>query len=203
MSTDESNNLDEQDVDPETLNELAAPFDEEDSIAEPIDLKDLLIEAERERDQFHELAKRSQADLSNYKKRIDEERKDERKYFNVDLLGKLISISDDLNRVNQMDSEQNVDPAWRDGIDLVYRNLTKIIQSQGLEKIDVTAKSKFNPHEHQAVLFQDSKDFDEGSIIEVVQDGYKLHDRLIRATQVIVAKNPGNLQENTEKNSEV
>ena len=63
--------------------------------------------------------------------------------------------------------------------------------------------SQFDPHEHQAILFQDSEQIEEGLIIEVIQEGYKLHDRLIRATQVIVAKKPNNEQEIKEKNSEV
>ena len=102
-----------------------------------------------------------------------------------------------------MNSEQSVDQAWIDGVDLVSKNLLKIIESQGVQKIEVIINSKFDPHEHQAVLFQDSEEFEEGTIIEIIQDGYKLHDRLVRATQVIVAKKPNNEQEIKKTNSEV
>lgn len=190
MNADESNNSGENHVNPESIDESSDLNEEEDQLAESID--DLLKEAERERDQFHELARRSQADLANYRKRIVEERQNERKYFNADLLGKLISISDDLNRANKMNEEQNVDQSWIDGIDLVSKNLMNIIESHGVQKIEAMTDSKFDPHEHQAVLFQDSEEFEEGLIIEVIQAGYKLHDRLIRATQVIVAKKPDN-----------
>lgn len=203
MGIDESNNLDEQPVDPESFDKSSDLLDQADQLEETIDINDLLNEAQRERDQFHELAKRSQADLANYRKRIVEERLSERKYFNVDLLGKLISISDDLDRATQMNSEQSVDQAWIDGVDLVSKNLLKIIESQGVQKIEVIINSKFDPHEHQAVLFQDSEEFEEGTIIEIIQDGYKLHDRLVRATQVIVAKKPNNEQEIKKTNSEV
>ena len=91
MNADESNNSGEKHVNPESIDESSDLNEEEDQLAESID--DLLKEAERERDQFHELARRSQADLANYRKRIVEERQNERKYFNADLLGKLISIS--------------------------------------------------------------------------------------------------------------
>ena len=203
MGIDESNNLDEQPVDPESFDKSSDLLDQADQLEETIDINDLLNEAQRERDQFHELAKRSQADLANYRKRIVEERLSERKYFNVDLLGKLISISDDLGRATQMNSEQSVDQAWIDGVDLVSKNLLKIIESQGVQKIEVIINSKFDPHEHLAVLFQDSEEFEEGTIIEIIQEGYKLHDRLIRAAQVIVAKKPNNEQEIKKTNSEV
>ena len=119
------------------------------------------------------------------------------------LIKPVISISDDLDRATQMNSEQSVDQAWIDGVDLVSKNLLKIIESQGVQKIEVIINSKFDPHEHQAVLFQDSEEFEEGTIIEVIQEGYKLQDRLIRATQVIVAKKPNNEQEIKKTNSEV
>ncbi len=203
MGIDESNNLDEQSVDSESIDESSELLGNDDQSDEVIDIKDLLNEAERERDQFHELAKRSQADLANYRKRIVEERQSERKYFNIDLLGKLISISDDLNRATKMNSDQHVEQAWIDGVDLVSKNLLKIIESQGVQKIEATMNAQFDPHEHQAILFQDSEQIEEGLIIEVIQEGYKLHDRLIRATQVIVAKKPNSEQEIKEKNSEV
>ena len=130
MGIDESNNLDEQPVDPESIDQSSDLLDQADQLGETVDINDLLNEAQRERDQFHELAKRSQADLANYRKRIVEERQSERKYFNVELLGKLISISDDLNRATQMNYEQSVDQAWLDGVDLVSKNLMKIIAAQ-------------------------------------------------------------------------
>ena len=203
MGIDEANTLDEQSVDSESIDESSELLGNDDQSDEVIDIKDLLNEAERERDQFHELATRSQAELANYRKRIVEERQSERKYFNIDLLGKLISISDDLNRATKMNSDQHVEQAWIDGVDLVSKNLLKIIESQGVQKIEATMNSQFDPHEHQAILFQDSEQIEEGLIIEVIQEGYKLHDRLIRATQVIVAKKPNNEQEIKEKNSEV
>ena len=122
MGIDESNNLDEQSVDSESIDESSELLGNDDQSDEVIDIKELLNEAERERDQFHELAKRSQADLANYRKRIVEERQSERKYFNIDLLGKLISISDDLNRATKMNSDQHVEQAWIDGVDLVSKN---------------------------------------------------------------------------------
>ena len=148
MGIDESNNLDEQSVDSESIDESSELLGNDDQSDEVIDIKDLLNEAERERDQFHELAKRSQADLANYRKRIVEERQSERKYFNIDLLGKLISISDDLNRATKMNSDQHVEQAWIDGVDLVSKNLLKIIESQGVQKIEATMNSQFDPHEH-------------------------------------------------------
>ena len=76
------------------------------------------------------------------------------------------------------------DATWADGIKLIHRKLQSVLQSQGLTDIEAEGEN-FDPHLHEAML---SGDGEEGKVVEVLQRGYKLHDRVIRPTTVKVGK---------------
>lgn len=171
---------------PEDLTSLEEQLDEEPD--ELTHLQAQLEEALREKEQYKNMAQRAQADLVNYRRRAAQELSDARENANTQLLLKLISVADDFNRAFDMIPEDAVAPGWYDGLQLVHRNLQRQMESEGLTKIETAIGQPFDVHEHEAVFFEPDPDNDEGSVVRVIRDGYKLHQRVLRAAQVSVSK---------------
>ena len=150
-------------------------------------------EMERERDQFKAMAQRAQADLVNYRRRVDEERQELQRSANASLLAKFLGVVDDFERAIDMLPEEAAAAGWQEGLMLVKRNLDHLLESEGVSKIEADGK-QFDPYEHEAVHYLESPDAEDGSIIQVFRDGYRLHDRVLRASQVIVAKSAQDAQ---------
>ena len=143
---------------------------------------------ERERDQYRAMAQRAQADLVNYRRRVDEERQELRRNANADLIMKFLGFVDDFERAIGMLPE-DASEGWQEGLLLVKRKLDAILESEGISKIDAEGEP-FDPWQHEAVFHQETLDVEEGIIVSVFKDGYRLHDKVLRASQVIVAKAP-------------
>lgn len=148
-----------------------------------------LEEALREKDQFRTMAQRSQADLTNYKRRATEELQEARRSGNVSLLLKVLAVVDDMERAISLVPEDAVAPGWLDGLRLVQRNLANVLDSEGVTRIEAHGQP-FEPWEHEAVLYEETTDSPEGTVIRVIRTGYKLRDRILRPTQVAVARVP-------------
>ena len=82
---------------------------------------------------------------------------------------------------------------WREGVELVLRNLEKALELEGVSQIDSLGKS-FDPREHEALLYEENSDTEDGLILNVIQQGYRLNERILRPARVIVSKFTG--QEN-------
>lgn len=152
-------------------------------------IQEQLEEALREKDQFRSIAQRAQADLVNYRRRVSEEQQELRRNANANLIMKFLGVADDFNRAMAMIPEDAVAPGWMEGLQLVERNLSHILDSEGVEKIEALGQL-FQPWEHEAVLYQENPDAEEGMVTDVIRDGYKLYEKVLRAAQVIVSKAP-------------
>jgi len=150
-------------------------------------LREQLEEALREKDQFRSMAQRAQADLANYKRRTAEERTDLRRTANSQLLLKSITFGDDLDRALALVPPDAVASGWLEGLQLVLRNLAHLLASEGVTKIDAEGQP-FEPWEHEAVSYEESPGNEEGIVLRVVRDGYRLHDKVLRPAQVAVSK---------------
>ena len=150
-------------------------------------LREQLEEALREKDQFRAMAQRAQADLVNYKNRSSDEQRELKRVANANQLLKTLSVVDDLTRALDLIPENAVAPGWLDGLRLVQRNLDNFLESEGVTKIEAEGQP-FEPREHEAVSFEDTPDGPEGMVVSVIRDGYKLHDKVLRASQVTVSK---------------
>lgn len=148
---------------------------------------DKLEEALREKDQFRKMAQRAQADLINYRRRADDDKAGLRRNANSELLLKILSVNDDLGRAVEHAPEGEEAGAWVEGLRLVQRNLQNVLQSEGVMRIEAEGRP-FEPWEHEAVFHEVTPDGKEGMVVRVIQDGYKLHDRVLRAAQVTVSK---------------
>lgn len=136
-----------------------------------------------ERDEAIDRWKRTAADFDNFRKRATREREEYVTLANERLVKELLPILDDLERALVAATEHQ-EAALEDGVRLVHRALESLLERQGLEQID--AGGMFDPHVHEALLSQPS-DAAEGSVIDVVQKGYTLGDRVVRPARVVVA----------------
>jgi molecular chaperone GrpE len=150
-------------------------------------VKSQLEESERERKQYREMAQRAQADLVNYRRRVDEERDEMVKQATSRFVAKLLPAVDELGLAVEHAAKQGAEAAWLQGVSLVHQKLSSILQSEGLQRLN-PAGQRFDPWEHEALMYTPAPPEKEGTVLTVVRDGYKLHGKLIRPAQVIVAK---------------
>jgi molecular chaperone GrpE len=123
------------------------------------------------------------ADFENYKKRAARERQEYVTLANERLIGELLPILDDLERALSS-AEQHEEAQLEEGVRLVYRSLAALLERHGVTAIETDGM--FDPHVHEALLSQPSE-AEEGSVIDVVQKGYRLGDRVVRPARVVVA----------------
>jgi molecular chaperone GrpE len=134
------------------------------------------------------------ADFENYKKRAARERQEYVALANERLIGELLPILDDLERALSA-AEQHEEAQLEEGVRLVHRSLASLLERHGVTAIDTDGR--FDPHVHEALLSQPSE-AEEGSVLDVVQKGYKLGDRVVRPARVVVAAPPPAPQEAEE-----
>jgi molecular chaperone GrpE len=131
---------------------------------------------------------RSAADFANYKRRTDEERATLAAFSTAGLIAKLLAVLDDFDR-----ALENVPPeahdAWIEGVKLVERKLRNVLESEGVTPIQAVGQP-FDPNLHEAVVHEETADHPDNHVIDEVQRGYRLHDRVIRPSLVRVANNP-------------
>ena len=152
-------------------------------------LKAQLDEAEREKVQFKSLAQRIQADFENFRKRTDEEKSEIISNTKSQVILRVLPALDDVERAlsQSRQTESDTDKAWLEGFELIQRKLVSILQSEGLQRIEAEG-SAFNPWEHEIVSYLDVTDRQEGEVLEVSRQGYKINGKVLRPCQVVVAK---------------
>ena len=143
-------------------------------------------EQQQEEQEVDDRLLRLAADFDNYKKRAARERAEYIALANERLLKELLPILDDLERALNA-AEQHEEAQLEEGVRLVHRSLASLLERQGVKEI--ATDGKFDPHVHEALLSQPSE-AEEGSVIDVVQKGYKLGDRVVRPARVVVAAPP-------------
>ena len=125
------------------------------------------------------------ADFENYKKRAAREREEYVRLANERLLKELLPVLDDLERA-LVAAEQHEEAQLEDGVRLVHKSLQSLLERNGISEI--AADGKFDPHVHEALLAQPAEDKEQGDVVDVLQKGYKLGDRVVRPARVIVAE---------------
>jgi molecular chaperone GrpE len=131
---------------------------------------------------------RERASFANYRRRVDQENLQIYDIALGDVVKIFLPVVDDLERaIKQKPEVPEVDP-WYQGIELTLQKLHKTLESKGVQKLDVNPGDQFDPSIHEAVSHEDHPDFSDGQVVEVLQNGYKLKDRIIRPALVRVAK---------------
>jgi molecular chaperone GrpE len=145
------------------------------------------LQADLER--FRDLALRSQADFENFKKRAAREKEDEIKYANTSLLERLVAIVDNFELgLSAARAEGEQSPILA-GMGMVLKQLTDFLADNGLQPINAEGK-KFDPNLHDAIAHEASDDFPEGTVIRQTRRGYRMKDRLLRPSSVVVSSGP-------------
>jgi molecular chaperone GrpE len=152
------------------------------------------VEQEQQPEPQDDRLLRLAADFENYKKRAARERQEYVQLANERLIGELIPILDDLERALAA-AEEHQEAQLEEGVRLVHRSLATLLQRHGVTPI--STEGKFDPYQQEALLSQPSE-AEEGSVLDVVQKGYKLGDRVVRPARVVVAAPPAPAQEEPE-----
>ena len=141
----------------------------------------------QERDQFKALAQRTQADFINYKRRAEEERALIGQVAAGQVMGKLLTVLDDLERaVSSIPSDAHA--SYTDGVRMVLQNFEAIMASEGVSKYVPAPGDTFDPNEHEAIYYQPTEDQPAGAVLTVERAGYRTKDRILRPAQVVVAR---------------
>jgi molecular chaperone GrpE len=142
-----------------------------------------------EKDELMQTLVRRQADFENYRKRVEREREEDRKHGAKRLIEDLLPVLDAFERALQAHD----DPAYeeyRKGLELIYRQLWDALARHGLERI-LAAGKPFDPYHHQAIERVESSEHPEGTVLEVLQDGFMFHGRVVRPSMVRVSFRAG------------
>ena len=151
----------------------------EEPAAEPAHSADLPAQAPD--DSYLRLA----ADFDNYRKRVAREHAELTARANERLVNELLPVLDDLERALEAATEHE-EAKLEEGVQLVHRSLAALLERHGLTEIDT--KGAFDPHVHEALLAQPGEGAEEGSVLQVLQKGYRLGDKVLRPARVIVAE---------------
>ena len=165
----------------EALNSEAEPENIE--IEEVESLKQALAEEKQKTEEYLANWQRAQADFINYKRRTEQERQDFNRFANANLILSLLPVLDDLDRaLSSTSPAKSARHSWIEGVRLVDRKFRSILEAQGLTPIKALGEP-FDPNFHEAVRQDKGK---EGIVVEELQKGYMIHDRLLRPAKVVV-----------------
>lgn len=131
---------------------------------------------------------RLQADFDNTRKRLDKEKQEFFKYANEGMIVELLNVLDDLERaVNLTESKHQDLPAFLKGVEMILAHLYEMLKENGVKPIEAQGKI-FDPHLHEALMQVEDAEKPEHTVIEELQKGYMLNDRVIRTAKVKVSK---------------
>ena len=144
---------------------------------------DPLEEVRRERDALQDRLLRTAAEFDNYRTRRDKERRDLAEYTAGEAIKDLLPIIDNLERALQASA---LDDPLRKGVELIHKQMLEILRRRGVTPIEALG-ADFDPNVHEAVTQEESAQHREGEVMEELQRGYKVGDRLLRPAMVKVA----------------
>ena len=163
----------------ETLNDQDPQQQQQDE-AQP----DPLEELRRERDALQDRLLRTAAEFDNYRKRMDRERRDLAEHTAAEAIKDLLPIIDNLERALQASAQ---DDPLRKGVELIHRQMLEMLRKRGVTPIEALG-ADFDPNVHEAVTHEESDQHREGEVMQELQRGYKVGERLLRPAMVKVAK---------------
>ncbi len=155
---------------------------------------DPLQVAVAERDDYLDALRRLKAEFDNYRKRAARDQSDLIARASERLVKELLPVLDDLERALEAAAEHE-EATLEDGVRLVHRSLADILAREGLTEVAVDGP--FDPHTQEALLSQPSPD-PEGTVLQVVQKGYRLGDRVLRPARVVISAGDGSAADTTE-----
>jgi len=166
---------------------------------EPVDPQTKVERLQAELAAANDRTLRAQAELDNFRKRSFRQMEEERKFACVLLLRDLLSVTDNLDRAIEAAEQNENSSSLLEGVKMVGQQLTGVLEQHHCRPINAKGEM-FDPHLHEAIAQQPSAEHPAGSVIEVTQVGYQLHDRVVRPSQVLVSAGPP--EEKSEANTD-
>ena len=194
MGKDKDNSAEEPEMtalEKRLAEKAALEEDEDEAPSGPKNLK----EAQAQIDELEDRLLRLTAEYDNFRKRAQREKNEARQFANQHLLEKQLPVLDNFEMA--LTAAKDADPAIRDGLQMIYDQFVGVLKDAGVEPIDAEGEP-FDPNIHEAISQQETTDVEEGTVVQQVQRGYKLNDRLVRPARVIVAKAPGSIAEHAD-----
>lgn len=145
------------------------------------------VDPQAETARFKDMALRAQADLENYRKRAAREKEDAIRYANTSLLEKLLPVLDNFELGLEAARTAPDAASIVEGMAMVQKQLQEFLRSSGVEQVPAEGEI-FNPSHHEAVAQEHSAEVPEGHVVRQLRRGYRLKDRLLRASTVTVSK---------------
>ena len=156
------------------LSEYAAQLEEIDHLNQKVD-------------EFSDGWQRERAEFANYRKRMSRDLDAQKINNKIDIIKKYLAVKDDLERALKNMPAALTDEPWIDGIQLINQKLSNLLDGEGIQSIPAEGAA-FDPEIHEAISHEDNSEVESGFIIEVVQQGYTIGERVVRPSQVRVAK---------------
>ena len=152
--------------------------------AEPEDPR--IAELRQQAEEYNNRYLRAQADFDNFRRRTLKEKEELAQYASMKLITQLLPVIDNFGRALQTGGEQTDSQSFFKGVDMIYRQFSQVLEAEGLKAMDPVGQP-FDPEMHQAIMQVESDEYEEGIVVEVVQPGYWLKDKVIRPAMVKVS----------------
>ena len=171
--------------DPQSKPEMTDPAQVENPIE---DLEAKLEAKEQEAKENYERLLRVSAEFENYKKRASRDLAELRKFSNQSLIKEMLSVIDNLElAMNATNGHKTIDEGLLQGLDMTHKEILKVFEKFNVKPIEAKGHA-FDPTFHEAVMQEATDEFDENTVINELQKGYLIHDRLLRPAMVVVAR---------------
>ena len=181
----EENSLD-QDLDVEGSAAEVELVDDE-TVEDPVEvLQASLGEITTKAEEYLDGWQRARADFANYKKRVLRENADIRQMARGEVIKLYLDIADDLGRALQEKPESGEEGTWADGIEIIFQKLRSRLEAEGIKPMNPLGE-EFDPNIHEALMKEESDEYESGQIIEVMQEGYWIGEKVLRPALVRVA----------------
>ena len=174
--------LEELDLDPDLVDELEDLSLEEQVAALQMSLDEMETKAEEYLDGWQ----RARAEFANYKKRVLRDHTEIHQSARGEVIKLYLDIADDLERALQEKPGDGDGEAWADGIEIIFQKLRTRLESEGIKPMNPLGE-EFDPNIHEALMKEESDEYESGQIIEVMQEGYWIGDKVLRSALVRVA----------------
>ncbi len=164
------------------------------------DMEKQIDSHQKERDDIHEKYYLAMADIDNQRKRMRKEKEDWRKYSHESLIKDLLVVADNFSMaLNQSVKDDSPEyESFREGVEMNFKIITDVFKKHGVTEINAL-HTKFDPRYHAAISQIDTDEYEDQTVMEVLQKGFMIHERLLRPSMVKVASNTGTDEVEVEK----
>ncbi len=149
-------------------------------------------EPAKELGEYMDKFKRLQAEFANYIKRVEKERQELINLGKIDVIKKLLNVHDAFDKaLEQLRKTKNNNEEFVKGVEMIFKQFNDVLSQEGLQPI-LSDGQKIDPHKHEVILQVENNEFPEGTIVQEVQKGFMLNDKVIRYSKVCVCKHKNN-----------